>query len=314
MEYDLTLRDKSRSMQAIASASILSGALCLSMSAIMVKLAAVDSATTAMLRCAIAVLILAPLAWAEGVKRGRLSTSGAGWAIAAGIALGIDYAAWTAAIYQVGAGISTVLINVQVIVLPLLAFVVDRERIKKRFLMILPLMMLGISLVGGLWESSAASRSALTGTLLGLCAGLGYGVYLFLTRRATGKDSARIIQSLAWATASAAVATTVISLFSGGLNLAGISAQSWMLMVALSVLGQVIAWLLINYGSNRITSTSTASLLLIQPVLALGLAAAILSERPTPVQLVGAGIVVASVAISNVPYNLRGRRHLPDST
>lgn len=133
---------------------MLAGALCLSVSAILVKLAGVDAATTAMLRCAIAVLVLVPLARAERNRRGGLSWRGIGWATAAGIALGVDYAAWTAAIYQVGAGISTVLINVQVIVLPLLALAVDREPITTQFLVALPLMLLGISLVGGLWDTA----------------------------------------------------------------------------------------------------------------------------------------------------------------
>lgn len=298
----------------IASAGVLAGALCLSVSAILVKLAGVDAATTAMLRSAIAVLVLVPLARAEQLRRGGLSCRGIGWAVGAGIALGVDYAAWTAAIYQVGAGISTVLINVQVIVLPLLALVVDREPITMRFLVALPLMLPGISLVGGLWDTATLGGNAVTGTLLGLLAGVGYGTYLFLTRRATRQEPGRLIQPLAWATASAAVTTTLIAPFSGGLHLTGISASSWVLLVALALLGQVIAWLLIHHGSIRLAPTTTATLLLIQPVLALGLAAVTLAEYPTALQLTGAGIVVAAVAIANGPHRKHRRKQRPDPT
>ncbi len=283
----------------LASSSVLAGALCLSVSAILVKLAGVDAATTAMLRCAIAVVVLVPLALGERARRGRLSWRGVGGAIAAGVALGVDYAAWTAAIYEVGAGISTVLINVQVIVLPLLALVVDRERVTVRFLWALPLMLLGISLVGGLWGTATPRGQAVTGTLLGLLAGLGYGIYLFLTRRATKREPGRMIQPLAWATASAAGTTMIITLVSGGLRLAGISARSWVLLVVLAVLGQVVAWLLIHHGSIRLEPVTTAALLLIQPVLALGLSAITLAEHPTPLQLLGAVIVVIAVALAN---------------
>jgi drug/metabolite transporter (DMT)-like permease len=283
----------------LASLAVLAGALCLSVSAILVKLAGVDAATTAMLRCAIAVLVLVPLALGERARRGRLSGRGVGWAVAAGVALGVDYAAWTAAIYQVGAGISTVLINVQVIVLPLLALAVDRERIAVRFVWALPLILVGISLVGGLWDTTGPGGQAVTGTLLGLLAGLGYGIYLFLTRRATKREPGRMIQPLAWATASATVTTTVIGLFSGGLHLTDISARSWVLLVVLAVLGQVVAWLLIHHGSIRLEPATTAALLLIQPVLALGLSAITLAEYPTLLQLLGAAIVVGAVALSN---------------
>ncbi|MGC3021875.1 DMT family transporter [Brevibacterium sp. FAM 24630] len=303
-------------ISAVGSAGVLAGALCLSVSAILVKLAGVDAATTAMLRCAIAVLVLVPLARAERNRRGGLSWRGIGWATAAGIALGVDYAAWTAAIYQVGAGISTVLINVQVIVLPLLALAVDREPITTQFLVALPLMLLGISLVGGLWDTATLGGNAVTGTVLGLLAGVGYGTYLFLTRRATRQEPGRLIQPLAWATASAAMTTTLIAPFSGGLHLTSISASSWTLLVALALLGQVIAWLLIHHGSIRLAPTTTATLLLTQPVLALGLAAVTLAEYPTALQLTGAGIVVAAVAIANgLHRRLRHRRkQTPDPT
>src|SRR5699024_6999713 len=110
----------------VAPLAVLAGALCLSFSAILVKLAGVDSATTAALRCVIAMVALTPLALRERATHGRLTGWGRSVSIAAGVALGIDYAAWTASIYHVGAGVSTVLINVQVIVLPLLVFLVDR--------------------------------------------------------------------------------------------------------------------------------------------------------------------------------------------
>ncbi|MGO2111200.1 MAG: DMT family transporter [Pseudoclavibacter sp.] len=283
----------------LASSAVLAGALCLSVSAILVKLAGVDAATTAMLRCSIAVVVLVPLALGERAKRGRLSGRGIGWAIAAGVALGVDYAAWTASIFHVGAGISTVLINVQVIVLPVLALVIDRERVSARFLWAVPLMMLGISLVGGLWDVAALGEHAVTGTLLGLLAGLGYGTYLFLTRRATRLEPGLTIQPLAWATASAAVTTTLLAGFSGGLQLAHISIRSWVLLIVLALLGQVVALLLIHHGSIRLRAATTSALLLIQPVLALGLSAITLAEYPTLLQLVGAMVVVVAVALAN---------------
>ncbi|TLW93401.1 DMT family transporter [Saccharomonospora piscinae] len=288
--------------------AVLAGALCLSASAILVALADVDAATTAVLRCVIAVAALIPLAMHERARHGPLSGRGAGWAIVAGVALGIDYAAWTASIYHVGAGISTVLINVQVIVLPLLAFVVDRERIDRRFVVTLPVMLLGISLVGGLWDSAELGEQAATGTLLGLVAGIGYGAYLFLTRRATSREPARMTQPLAWATASAAGTAAAIAGYSGGIHLSGITPRSWGFLVALALLGQVAAWLLIHHGSVRLEPATTGALLLIQPVLALALAATILAEHPTGSQLLGALAVLVAVAASNRPGHARRSR------
>ncbi|MEV0049974.1 DMT family transporter [Saccharopolyspora shandongensis] len=280
-----------------APAAVLAGALCLSISAILVKLANVDAATTAVLRCAIAVLVLVPLALHERARLGSLSSAGIGWAVAAGVALGSDYAAWTASIYHVGAGISTVLINVQVVVLPTLAFLVDREKVTARFVMALPLMLIGISLVGGLWDAGA--HGAITGTVLGVIAGIGYAAYLFITRRASRRVPGLTIQPLTWATTAAALTAAAIATLSGGIRLSGISAHSWVLLVALAVIGQVVAWLFIHHGSVRLPPTTTAALLLLQPILALALSAAVLGERPTPLQLLGAVLVLVSVAAAN---------------
>ncbi|WP_246490552.1 DMT family transporter [Brevibacterium oceani] len=294
--------------RAVASVAVLAGATCLSMSAILVKLAGVDAATTAMLRCAIAVVVLIPLALGERGRRGPLSRRGISSALAAGVALGIDYAAWTASIYHVGAGISTVVVNVQVVVLPLLAFAVDRERIRLRFLLALPLMLLGISLVAGIWDAATLRQeAAMSGTLLGLLAGLGYGAYLFLTRRATRQEPGRTVQPLAWATTSAAVTATLIAPFTGGLHLKAITPLAWTYLIMLAVLGQIVAWLLIHHGSIRLEPVTTAALLLIQPVLALGLSAMILAEHPTKLQLAGASIVIAAVAVSNGLFDKRRR-------
>ncbi|MGO2037459.1 MAG: DMT family transporter [Brevibacterium sp.] len=289
----------------LAASAVLVGALCLSISAIFVKLAGVDAATTAVLRCAIAVIALVPLALVERRRHGGLSRSGICWAVAAGIALGIDYIAWTQAIYLVGAGVATVLVNVQVIVLPLLALLVDREPVSRRFLISLPLMLIGVGLVGGILTLTEVGDGAVLGTILALIAGTGYGVYMFLTRRGQRRKAERTLQPLAWATASAAVTATIIAQFTGGLDFAGIDPRSWIYLIALALLGQVVAWLFINRGSSALMPAATASLLLIQPVLALVLAALILGEKLTVAQGVGAGLVVLAVAVAHGVWRVR---------
>lgn len=279
--------------------TVLLGALFFSVSAIVIKLAAVEPITTATLRCAIAVPLLALLALREKSSHGALSGRNIWWSIAAGIALGIDYAAWTASIFKVGAGVSTVLLNFQVIVLPLLAWMFDKEPVSRRFKLAAPVMLLGIGMLGGLWGSSELGPEVLTGTALALLAGVGYGIYMFITRRTTRSGSSNIIQQLAWATASAGATTAVVGLFFGGLQFAEITPQAWALLIALAVVGQVIAWLLVHHGSANLSPSTTASLLLAQPVFALIIAAIVLAERPTAIQLLGAGLVVLAVAASH---------------
>jgi len=214
------------------------------------------------------------------------------------VALGVDYIAWTASIYDVGAGVSTVLINVQVIVLPALALLFDREAPPRRFLVAVPAMLVGIGLVGGV-STEHLTGNAARGTLLGVLAGSGYGAYLYLTRRGDRHDPGALLQPLLISTAVAAITAAALAPLSTGLHLSTISSSAWLLLTALAVLGQVIAWLLIHHGSFRLPPSTTAGLLLVQPVLALVLSTIVLTESPSIVQWLGAAVVIAAVGAAN---------------
>lgn len=289
--------------------AMLLACVCLAGSALFVKLAGVDAATTAFLRCAIAVALLAPLAVREARRRRPLSRRGVLFAVAAGTALGIDYVAWNQSIYDVGAGISTVLLNIQVVALPALAWLIDRERIPRRFLVATPVMLLGVALVGGVAAGPVDFAPApLRGTVLGLVAGLGYALYLYFTRRGGRHEPGLLVQTVTWATAAAAVSAAIIATVTTGLHLTSIPAESWALIVALAVIGQVLAFLFLTYGSPRLTPSVGAGLLLIHPVLTLVLSAIVLAEHPEWTQWVGAALVLLAVAHANRVLAWRGSR------
>lgn len=285
---------------------VLAGVLCLSVSAILVKVAGTDGPTTGFLRCAIALVVLVPLALRELRRVGALSLRGAALTAVAGLALGADYSAWAASIGMVGAGVATVLINVQFVALPLLALAIDREIPSRPFLVAAPVMIGGILLLAG-FDRPQAGDAVVLGTVLGLAAGCGYAVYLYVTRRVARREPGPVLQPLAIATAAAALASAAVSPVSGGLHLERIDARAWITLVVLALVGQVVAWLLINRGTIALDPALTAALLLVQPVGALVLGALLLGERPSPLQLLGAVLVVGSVAVLQVGPGLVSR-------
>jgi drug/metabolite transporter (DMT)-like permease len=278
---------------------VLAGAGCLSASAVLVKVAAVDPATSAFLRCAIALVVLAPLAWRECRRVGGLSRRGVVVALVAGAALGADYAMWTRSIFDVGAGVSTVLINVQVVVLPLLGLLVDRERPSRRFVVACPVMLAGIVLISGVLEGGTVAANTVRGTVFGVLAGAAYALYLYLTRRQGKAEPGRTVTPLALATASAAVTSAALSPLSSGIHLGSIPSGSWLAMIALALLGQVLAWLFINSGSPHLPANQTAALLLTQPVVTVLLSLFLLAEVPSVLKVSGMVLVLASVAVAN---------------
>src|SRR5215813_13531573 len=110
------------------------GAACISSSAILVTLAHVGAVTTAFFRCALALPVLVPLAVLEQRRLGPRPHASRGYAILAGLFLAVDLVLWNYAITDVGAGVATVLGNLQVLFVGVFAWLVMRERPGRRFL------------------------------------------------------------------------------------------------------------------------------------------------------------------------------------
>ncbi|KAA5827193.1 DMT family transporter [Saccharopolyspora hirsuta] len=273
---------------------MIAGAGCLSISAIVVKLAEVNAGTAAFLRCALALIALVPLAVRECRRHGRFEPGLVWCALVAGALLGADYVMWTASVLDVGAGIATVLINVQVVVFPLLARLFDRTPISARFALTCPVMLAGIALVGGALSHDPNAQHQVRGTLLALAAGAAYAGYLYLNRRSGQRSPQHVVTPVCLATASAAAVAGLLGWATTGVDL-DVPPASWLWLAVLALISQVAAFLLMAAASPELAPNTSASLLLLQPVLAVALGVVVLAETPAPSQLVGCAVVVAAV-------------------
>jgi drug/metabolite transporter (DMT)-like permease len=78
----------------------------------------------------------------------------------------------------------------------------------------------------------------------------------------------------------------------------GLESQAWLVLLACS--SQVLGWLLISVSLPRLPAVVTSILLMLQPVGAVALAALLLSEAPSAVQLAGVAVVLAGVAVATI--------------
>lgn len=287
---------------------VVGGAACLSASAMFVKLAEVNAGTAAFLRCAIALVVLVPLGLWEKRRRGPLEAPLWGMAALAGVFLGADYVMWSASILDVGAAISTVLINVQVIAFPVLARLFNKTPLGRRFLVASPVMLAGVALAGGVLGHSDQVTAPVIGSVLGVAAGVAYAAYLYLNRFSGERSPQHTVLPVCIATATATITAGVLGEVATGITLS-LPAASWGWLIALALLGQVAAWLLISTGAPRLAPNVSATLLLFQPVLAIGFGLAILGETPTGSQLLGCAVVILAVWFANkrpAPQPVRG--------
>jgi len=275
------------------------GALAIAWSAILVRLADVAPATAAVFRCAYAVPILLAIAAWEDRRLGPRARRDRTLAAAAGLFFAVDLVCWHHAIEDVGAGLATVLGNLQVAFVPLAAWLLLGERPGRRLLSALPLVLLGIVLISGALEAGAYGAYPARGVAFGAATGASYAGFILLLRRA-GADPRRPAGPLLDATVVAALAAAVIGAAFGELDLVPRwPAHAWLIVLALT--SQVLGWLLIGASLPRLPAALTSLLLTIQPIGSILLAVAIFGEAPTALQLAGGAAIVSALLLVTRP-------------
>ena len=293
----------------------LTGVVCVSFSAIFVRLADVTPTTSAFLpdglRPAIpghpvahpAPDLTAPPHHGRGARRS--------WPA---FFLGLDLAFWHRAIEAIGAGLATVLGNTQVIFVALFGWWIFGERPGRAARLGIPVVFGGVVLISGVGQSAAYGADPRAGAVLGLLTGD------HLCRLSSGLPPAPDAISgspagpLLDVTLGAAAAVGVLGLVDGRLNLAlAWPAHGWLLALALG--SQVVGWQLIGAALPRLPALESSILLLLQPVLTMLWASILFGEAISSLQYAGMVLVLAGVSwMSLRRQRRRGSRRLPRLT
>lgn len=274
------------------------GALIIAVSAILVRKANVEPSTAAFFRCAYALPPLALLAWLEGRRYGPRRAGQRRLALIAGFFFALDLILWHHAIDAVGAGLATVLGNTQVVMVPLIAWLVLSERPSARVAAAVPVVLFGVVLISGVIGGGAFGDDPLLGVVFGLATGIAYAGFLLILRRGNA-DSRRPAGPLFDATASAAAFCLLIGFPLGEIDLVpSLPAHAWLLLLALGV--QVVGWLVISVSLPRLPAALTSVVLTIQPVGSVVLGILLLAEAPSQFQLLGTLCILAGLAIATL--------------
>jgi drug/metabolite transporter (DMT)-like permease len=276
-----------------ALAFAVAGALTIAWSSILVEYADVSPETAAIFRCFYALPVLFALAWREDRRHGERNPRSRRLAAVAGVFFAADLIFWHHAIADVGAGLATVLGNLQVAFVPLIAWAVLTEHPGRRVLATLPVVLMGVVLVSGALEDGAFGDNPARGALFGLLTGIAYAGFI-LTLRAGSADLRRPAGPLFDATAVACVVAAVVGALLGRADFVpSWPSHGWLLLLALS--SQVLGWMLISTSLPRLPAAITSILLTIQPVGSMLLGALLLSEDPTGLQLLGVAMILTGL-------------------
>ncbi len=268
------------------------GVLSISFSAVFVRLAGVSPVTATFYRAAYAVPVLAGL-WAYFRGDDRRSRNARLLAFGSGVILAMDLAFWHESIALIGAGLATVIANVQVVFVALAAWAIYGERPSAKTVAIVAVVLAGIALTSGLARPEAYGSNPVLGVVFGACAGVCYAGFL-IAFRAAGRSAAPISGPLCDSTLGTVVGALLCAPLDPRFSFAApLHAHLW--LATLAVVSQVMGWLLIAAALTKLPAVETSILLLVQPVLAVIWGMLFFAERLSVLQWIGSLLVLGGV-------------------
>ncbi len=264
------------------------GVLCIGLSAIFVKLAAVPGPVSAFYRVFFATLLLTP--WWLARRRPLPSRRVLLATCFGGVFFAADLVLWNSALLLTDAGTATLLANNAPIWVGLAAWFFLHERLTANFWLGLAVAMCGMVLIVGV--SGGLTTGSGLGSLLAIGASLLYAAYLLTTQRVRAQMDTTTFMMLSMAVG---VVLLLPLCLAWGLPLTGFSPTTWAALLALGVVSQLGGWLSINYALGHIQATRVSVTLLAQAVVTTLVAIPVLGELPTPLQIVGGVMVLGGI-------------------
>jgi drug/metabolite transporter (DMT)-like permease len=271
------------------------GALAIAFSGIFYLWSGVSPSTGVVFRCLYGLPILLVVAAGEWRALGPMSRRSIVLSAVAGVCFAADLITFHYAVDLIGAGLATVMGNLQVVLVALAAWALFGERPRAEVLVALPVMMAGVVLISGVVGSGAYGADPRGGVAIGLLTAISYAGYLLVIRRASPDQ--RPAGPVAIATAITAACAAVVGWLVGDLDLVP-SLPAHAYLVALGVLSQSVGYLAIQVSLPRLPAVITSVLLLVQPVTTVVLAAILLRELPSIAQLAGVALVIGGIALA----------------
>lgn len=286
-------------------------AFALSFSGILYRLSETSPETASVFRCLYGLPILLAAAWFERRELGPLPRRSMGFAAVAGVLFAVDLVFWHHAVDAVGAGLATVLGNLQVVIVGVGAWLFFGERPSARSLLALPLVLGGIVLISGVLTANSYGADPALGAVLGIVAAFAYAFYLMIIRQVGRR---RAGEPVAISTTATLFVSLAAGMAVGSLDLTPtLPAHLW--LVLLGVSAQSAGYLLISISLPRLPAVVVSIILLAQPVLAVLFSMVLIHEAPSAGQLLGVVLMLGGIALATLPLGPRrdaNKRTRPD--
>ena len=275
------------------------GAAVISFSPVFYIYSDTNPSTGAFFRMLYALPALALLAFV--IRKSDTRSSQMRWmAFGAGLLLAPDMLSYHISMIFIGIGIATLIGNSQVIIVTLVSWKLFGEKPNPAILISLPIVMIGLALISGVFDSEPYGEDPIKGVIFGVATAFFYSAFLILFRYCN-KELAPVSSVQFDATAGAAIGLLVL----GILPLSRVAIEpinfqpdwpghGWLILLAL--LSQVGGWLAVAYSLPRLPAAHTSFAILLQPVLTLVWGFLILEQDGySNNQIIGMILVLAAI-------------------
>ncbi len=265
--------------------------VCVSFSAIFIRLSTAPAAALAFYRLALTVLIFLP-AWPRGGRPFATVPRAWRWAVvAAGILLGIHFLTWIASLGMTSVASSVVLVSTHPLWVAAWSALVWHERMDRRAVAGIAVALVGTAVLA---VGDGAHGASLTGDLLALVGAASFAGYLLV-----GRNLRRRVPVLPYATVVYAVAAVALVPALAVLHapLWPYPARDWLLFAALALVPTIGGHTVFNWSLAYLPATAVSLALLGEPVGASLLAWGLLGQAPSAADVAGGVMVLAGIAL-----------------
>ena len=268
------------------------GVLCISWSAIFVKLSGVPGLSTAFYRMAIGFVGVLPIWYFN--RKAQVNWKGVKIAILCGFLFAIDISLWNTAIVISKASISTLLANLAPVWVGIATLFFWKQKPSLYFWVGTAISILGVAIIIGL--DQILSTRLNSGNLLSILASMFYGAYMIGTQKGRA-----YIDTFTFSLVSMGTSALILFVLCLGFKepLWGFASHSWWALAGVGVIPQLIGWLSINFALKFIKPTTASVSLLSQSVFTALFSVPVLGEFLSWYEGVGAVVVLCGIYLVN---------------
>jgi drug/metabolite transporter (DMT)-like permease len=273
--------------------TLFTGVAAVSFAAVFIRLADAPPMVIATYRLVIAAVIMLPVASFRSFKDlGRLSKRDILLVALSGLFLALHFGLWITSLSYTSIASSVVLVTSHPAFVAVLSYVLWRERLSRLTVAGIVIALAGLVVIN--YSGLSFNQESLSGNLLALLAAFAMGTYLLI-----GGQLRERIDLLSYLTLiySGAAVVLLVATLAMGYSLTGYSGKTYLMMVLLALVPQLIGHSSLNLAVRLVPVTLVSVAILGEPVGATLLGSLILGELPTANEIIGGVLILGGIFI-----------------